>query len=76
MPKLNSLEEPEMADISDSSIEYMRNSDQVYRTNNFPPHPSSSHSCKNKHKDNNSDGFKLLDDNQRETALFKRNSYR
>jgi hypothetical protein len=52
MPKLNSLEQG-MVDVSNSSIDYMRNSDKIYRTNNFPPHPSSIHSCKNEFIDNN-----------------------
>lgn len=47
-------------DVSDSSLEYMRNSDQIYRTSNFPPHPSQSY----KGKDNVSEG------------MFKRSSQR
>lgn len=45
----NGQKRAEDAEASDSSVEYMRNSDQhIFRTAGYPPHPSSTHSYKNK----------------------------
>lgn len=71
------MDEPEH---SDSSVEYLRSSDQqIFRTAGYPPHPSSGTTFKNKIKDKDSEsegvrGFQ--DDRESGIALFKRNSYR